>query len=397
MKLFFFLILFVQVGLLAQDAYIPKALNLQKKSYEFKLDGGLHASSTRVDLNGDEKSFTNGEGFSRAFSRLTASFGWTQEIQLSAGINLVNNSITVFDGSKTENISNAGVESFLARASYAFNSKNPKWLSQAYVQFTQSAYTNTPYNASEPNATIVLGDGGNELQIGYNTFYQLGGLGTGLEAGIAYNAPSELSSEILYHVSIVWSQNRWAFLGGFKGIRSLSNSEFSDDPAQQPQIYNGSTFLFNSINREIMSASVSAYYKWNSRLRLGASLEQDLSGQSIDLGTRALFSIGYRVDSLYREKREKVRFKNYGIEAAIEKISSQNNYVVINKGFIDGVQRGMKFDFFAYDFKGGNKLLARGIVLKTKSRESIIKIKTWFGSSKSLEGDVIARGDIGSL
>ena len=397
MKLFLFFVLFAQVSLLAQDAYIPKALNLQKKSYEFKLDNGLHSSATRVDLNGDEQSFTNGEGFSQAFSKLTASFGWTQEIQLTAGINFINNSAIIFDNSQTREVSNAGVESFLAKASYAFPSKNPKWLSQIYVQFLQSAYTNTPFNISEPNSTIVLGDGGSELQIGYNTFYQLGDLGTGLEAGIAYNSPSELSSEILYHLSLIWSKNTWSFQGGVRGIRSLSNSEFSDNPGQQPQIYNGSTFLFNSINRELMSGFIGAHYKWNTRLRLGLSLEQDLSGKSTDLGTRVLFSIGYRVDSLYREKREKVRFKNYGIEAAIEKISSQGNYVVINKGFIDGVQRGMGFDFFAYDYKGGNKLLARGVVLKTKSRESIVRIKTWFGSAKSLEGDVIARGDISSL
>lgn len=393
-QLSFLLFMILSIEVYAQDAYIPDVLNLQKKSYQFKVQAGVQSSRTRFDLDENEQAFTNGEGYAQAFGEFEASFGWTQEVQISAGMRFRNNSTSVFDGTQIQEVSNAGVDSFYGKLNYMVPRKNPKWISNFLLSFRQATYSNPIYDPNQPFANMVLGDGENEFRIGYGLYYQFGQLGNGIEAGVYYNTPSNLSSEILYVARVIMSSGKWSFMGGVEGIRSLENDDFSDNPASKPQVYNGNTFLYNSVNREKMSARLGAYYKWSRFWRLNIDYIYDLSGRSTDLTDVVTFGVSYRVDALFKEKQEKKKFKNYNIEAIVERTSSQSNYAIINKGYVQGIERGMPFDFYAYDFKGGNKLLARGVVIKVKSRESVVKIKKWYSGRRELDDGVVARGDL---
>lgn len=44
------------------------------------------------------------------------------------------------------------------------------------------------------------------------------------------------------------------------------------------------------------------------------------------------------------------------LSATISKVLAKKGYVVIDKGLADEVQKGMAFDFYEFDYVGGNVL-----------------------------------------
>lgn len=118
---------------------------------------------------------------------------------------------------------------------------------------------------------------------------------------------------------------------------------------------------------------------------------QVVSGNSTDIGTAFGASLIRRVEDKSQDRPDQ-RFKEYDFEAAVTKVSPKKKYVVIDKGLADDVAKGMKIDFFEFDYVGGNILLARGIVFKTKADSSIVKITNLYNSKKELKEGVVARG-----
>jgi hypothetical protein len=55
------------------------------------------------------------------------------------------------------------------------------------------------------------------------------------------------------------------------------------------------------------------------------------------------------------------------------------------------VNKGMVFDFFEFDYVGGNMLIARGIVIKTTADTSIVKITQRFNTKKDIKEGLIGR------
>lgn len=377
----------------AQDAYIPRALNLQQKSYAFRLDTSYFSAMSKVDSLEVKKNFENGESFSQMTGELSGSFGWTREVQIMAGVRYHSNTSHVFDGTTTQALNNAGFDSFFVQANYMFPRKS-KFISNIEFRYRQTTYTNPDFDTTRPYSHLNLGDGAREITAGYRMYYGFQKLGSGVEASLLYNAPANLSSELIYDFKLITGANLWSFWGGVTGSLSLSGDEYTDNPSSKPKAYTGSSALYNSINRSKMSAYGGLAYRITNSWRAEFSYQHDLSGKSTDLGGRFLLGLTYRVDSKYIENTQKLKFKDYDLEAIVEKSSSQGNYVIINKGFTQGVQVKTFFDFFAFDFKGGNKLLARGAVVKTKSRESVVRITKWYGTQRNLAEGVIGRASL---
>lgn len=379
--------------LLANSSYIPKAENLEKMSYEFFLDTHIYKSRTRIDDFGEKKDFMNGEGYSQNELELSGSYGWTQEVEITGGIRYRMNSSDLMNGGSLTPMKNSGVESYFFQINYMFPPKS-RFLSNIMIRYRQVAYTNPIFQASRPTDHLVLGHGQKELQVGYLFYYPLKTSSHGIEGSLHYYSPGDLSNGLQYSLKGVYYKNKLAFYGGVEGNYSLKSSEFTDDPTQKSLSHTGASYLYNSVNQERLSLILGANYRINQSWYLGLGYIHDLKGHSTDIGSALFFNLRYRVSSYYSEQREKKRFKGYNIEAVIERSSSRGNYVVINKGFTNGIQKKMIFDFYAYDFKGGNKLLARGAVVRTRSQASIIRIIKWFGKRQSLDDGVVARGKL---
>lgn len=320
-------------------------------------------------------------------------FGWTKEVQLGGGIRYLANSSQVFNGSKTVQLRQSGLESFFFQVNYMLPRKKTRFISNLEFLYRQVAYTNPLYDNRRPYSYLVLGDGSRDVMLGARFYYGLQKSRNGFWGNLFYNIPSDdFSSELLFELGYNLSGADWALLASIGGKVSLGGDKHSNNPSQKPPSYTGSTYLYNSVNQSFLRGNLKLLYKVSSRWRAYIGYGKDLNGKSTDLGSRILAGLNYRVDSMYQEGKRKGSFKGYDIEAMVQKASSQNNYVMINKGFTSGIKERMFFDFFVYDFKGGNKLVARGAVVRLRSNESIIRVTKWFSRKRDLGEGIIVRG-----
>ena len=68
--------------------------------------------------------------------------------------------------------------------------------------------------------------------------------------------------------------------------------------------------------------------------------------------------------------------------------------MVINRGLSDGIQNGMRIDFFFYDYLGGNELIATGLVVKASSSKSMVRMTSVYSKRRVKEGTIIRTGVI---
>lgn len=395
MMIVIFIFSFLLSPFVFAQVYIPQALNLQERSYELGVEGSLFNSREKVNYDKEKFAFQNGETFSQMRADLYGSFGWTPEVELTGGVRFISNSSSVYNTTTNslQDVSNSGVESYYLQVNYMPKRKGT-WISNVEISYRQPAYTNPEYNSNTPYSHLVLGDATKEIRAGYRFFKGFVKKGQGIEGSLFLNAPLDLSNEINFDLGYIIEKSKWAYWGRINGIFSLSGDEYSDNPTSKPKSYTGSSYLYNSINREKLSGEFGLLYKINKLWRIKASYEHDFMGRSTDLGGRLLIGLSYRVSSLYADKQKISSFKDYNIEAIVEKSSSRGNYVVINKGFTHGVSKGMSFDFFAFDFKGGNKLIAQGQVVKERAKESIVKITKWYQGTTTLSEGVVGRSQL---
>ena len=54
----------------------------------------------------------------------------------------------------------------------------------------------------------------------------------------------------------------------------------------------------------------------------------------------------------------------------------------------------MRFDFFEFDYVGGNILIAAGVVIQAKSDSSIVKITQTYNTKKEMKEGIIGRASL---
>lgn len=391
MKVFFILLPLLSVSALnAQTSYVAPTRILAKKAYQLSISGDYWNTTKRIDKDGDNVDFEDGEKFSRIQGEVQGLFGLTENLQIGTGARFRQNQSTSFITTTSENETetSTGVESIFVNGVFAFKPVDR-------LQYTlEGMFRYRPYTNDETVGTNVgtqvLGEQGNEYSVGIGLTY--GSKTNNFLTGRAgYRKPGdELSSEIYWNVEGALAWTYIALVAGVDGITSMNNDPYEDGVGKAN--YNtGETFLYNSINRELIAPYAGINFALGKTWRLEFKGSQVISGRSTDLGTAFGVSLITRANDT-KGDRPDTQFKDYDFEASISKVSPKKGYVVIDKGVSDDVQKGMKIDFFEFDYVGGNILIARGTVYSAKANSSIVKITHIYNAKKELKEGIVARG-----
>lgn len=392
MKFIFFpVMLMVCANVFAQISYVAPTRILTKKAYQLGVTGEYWKSSKRVDKDGKKFPFEDGESFSRIQSEVAGAYGLTENLQLGGGVRFRQNASKVFNPTTTEidSETSSGVQSAFVNAMFAF-----KPVDQLHYA-VEGTYRYTPYTNEESTASspgsLILGDDGNEYSVGFGVTYA-SKTNNFLSGRTGYRKPGQdLASEIYWQVEGALAWKYVALVAGVDGVSSMNNDPFEDDLPNRPVYETGSSGLYHGVNREWLAPYAGINFALGQSWRVEFKGSQVVSGKSTDLGTNFGISLIRRVDDKKTDKADS-RFKDYDFEASITKISPKKGFVVIDKGISDDVQKGMKIDFYEFDYVGGNILLARGIVIQSKADSSIVKVTHLYNTKKELKEGVVARG-----
>lgn len=372
-------------------SYVPPTKTLLKRGYQLGVTSDYFNSSTRIDKDGNQQDFENGEGFSRIQSEVYGSYGLIDNLQISGGLRYRQNSSTVVSTltGLEENDTSSGVESTFVNILYAF----PVVDRMSYAlegSFRFRTFSNQETNASG-QGELILGDEGNDYGASLAATYA-SRTNNFISARFGYRNPGEhISPELNWQIEGALRWKYLALIAGVDGVSSLNNDPYGNNATNKPVFYTGSTFLYHGTNRELIAPYGGLNLSLGESWRVELKGSQVVSGRSTDLGTSYSVSIVRRVEKAKSNKEDK-SFKEYDFEATVTQVSPKKGYLVIDKGLSDDLQKGMKVDFFEFDYVGGNILLARGVVIETKSETSIVKITQVFNAKKEIKEGVLARG-----
>ena len=354
--------------------YRPLALGPAPGNYEIKFNGDLFQTSGHFDNDGTSTPLEENEAFSQFNGELSLGYALSRRLSWEGGLRLRQNASNYLQENEISTVTNSGLESYYLKGRLSIPSSK-SLIYALTLQVRQSNEENRNYNnrAEIPADQIILGDGGTEFSLGLNLSY----LRTKkhiLNTQVLLRRPgNNLSSEMPYLVTSDWTHRPWVLSLGVEGIFSLKNDEFSNSPEQKPFQATGSTYLYNSINREYFAPRAGVYYAFNN-LRLGFEVAPVLFGVSTDKGTRFGVNLLWSGNKRLREKRKIKRFKEYSIEANVVKVSARGKFILIDKGLSSDIEKGMKFDIFANNDSGKNVLIAEGIVYKSSGNKAVIKL-----------------------
>lgn len=374
-----------------QVPYIPSTYLLKKSGYQLQGSGEIFKTTKHIDRNGKKTSLADGESFSRTQAEIGGFYGATNNFQLGVGARLRQHKSQLIFNNQTIDGSSQGLQSIFINGKYAF-------LPVGQWQYTlEGMYRHTPYTNSEVTAStledLILGDDGHEYSVGMGATYAFHS-NNFLTFVVGYRKPGQdISDEITWQAegALVWKY--LALVAGVDGISSMNNDPFEDDPTQKPAYNTGGSNLYNALNREFIAPYAGINIGLGQTWRVEFRGSQVVSGKSTDMGSSFSVLLATRLDP-NKGKSVDQRFKSYDIEANINKVSPKKEYVVIDKGLADNISKGMKFDFYEFDYVGGNILIASGSVVQVKSGSSIVKITQRFNQKKDIKEGLVGRSRI---
>jgi hypothetical protein len=376
----------------AQTSYVAPARVLQKKSYQFNVTSDYFKSTNRIDADGKRQPLVNGQAFSRYQTDLSLQYAPAEGLQVGGGIRLRQNSSTIQLNNSTQNSTetSTGVESTYASIMYGFKPVD-RWQYSLEGVFRFRPYSNEE-TVGTNTAPLVLGEEGSEYSGGLAVTYSAPRANF-LSTRLGFRRPgSEISDEFYWQIEGALTWKFVAFVTGVNGISSLNKDPYEGQETQRPNYYTGSTYIYNGKNRESIAPYAGVNFALGHAWRLELRGTQIVAGRSTDLGTAFGFSIIRRLEEKNQKAADR-KFKEYDFEGTITKISPQKGYVVIDKGLSEDVQKGMKIDFYEFDYIGGNILIASGLVVISKADSSIVKITHHFNKKRELKEGVVARGN----
>ena len=396
MRLFLLLILFPILSF-AQNAptsYVAPTRVLAAKGYQL----GVYADYfTRTELR-DEKGKKVDEAddykFNRVQTEVSGQYGATNDLQFGVGFRFrqnVGTQIDREDATQEVKATGSGLQSTFLNLMFAFKQVDR-------VQYTlegtfrYSPYTNNEYEAGDDQTIAILGDTGNEYSAGLGMSY-IGTSKNYLTVRGGYRRPgSEISDEIYWQAEGAMAWSYIALVAGVDGVTSLKNDPYENDEENRPN-YNSPTYLYNVPNREWITPYAGINIALGNTWRVELKGSQSIQGTSTDLGTTFGINLIRRVEKSETRLVDN-KFKTYDLEATVTKISPKKEYVVIDKGIADDFNKGMRVDFFEFDYIGGNVLVATGVIIKTKSDSAIVKITQRFNTKKELKEGLIGRATL---
>jgi hypothetical protein len=396
MRLFLFLILFPIISF-AQNAptsYVAPTRVLAAKGYQL---GAYVDYFTRTELRDDKgKKVEEADDykFNRVQTEVSGQYGATNDLQFGLGFRFRQNVGTQIDREDvTQEVkaTGSGLQSTFLNLMFAFKQVDR-------VQYTlegtfrYSPYTNNEYEVGDDQTIAILGDTGNEYSAGLGMSY-IGTSKNYLTVRGGYRRPgSEISDEIYWQAEGAMAWSYIALVAGVDGVTSLKNDPYENDELNRPD-YNSPTYLYNVPNREWITPYAGINIALGNSWRVELKGSQSIQGTSTDLGTTFGINLIRRVEKSETRLVDN-KFKTYDLEATVTKISPKKEYVVIDKGIADDFNKGMRVDFFEFDYIGGNVLVATGVIIKTKSDSAIVKITQRFNTKKELKEGLIGRATL---
>jgi hypothetical protein len=375
----------------AKTSYIPPTQLLKKGGYQLGLGVDGFSSKKLTDKSGStvdwNPNFSN-YSFSRYQADFYGHYGATNDLQFGLGARLRSNQATLFDSLNGEyTASSMGLQSTFVSAQYAFKMVGQLQYTLETI-FRYTPYSNQEVEVGDPLEDLILGDDGNELSAGLgvtyfskkNNFYTFKG---------AYKkAGRDISDEVLLNAEAALAWSNVALIAGIEGIVSVQNDPYN--LSETRPVFNAGSNMYKTRNREWAMPYVGLNFALGNKWRLELRGGQVVYSKSYNSGTSYGLQLVRRVES-ESVRFTDTRFKTYDIEGSIVKISEQKGYVVVDRGLTEGIQKGMKFDFFEFDYVGGNILIASGVVVEVKTETCIVKITQKYQANKDIKEGLVGR------
>lgn len=380
------------ISAFAKMSYVSKTQTLNEGAYQLNLNSVYFAPTTHSDSNGTYVSFDEGESYQRADLNFLGSYGFTNNFEFTVGLKgryiisteVINNEDNVFTKS--------GLESALLQFKYSFPFEDGFQYSFEF-NYAKAMYENEEYNILEDRQTVVLGEGGTSISAGLG-FTWFTASQNYFSARFLYQNPAPtLSSEIFSELEFAICWPSFTMLAGVENIYSLNQDPYAKDPTSKPQISNGSTYEYNSINRSWVAPYAGFSFATSDTGRVELKAKSKVSGVSTDLGSEVAISFVKRTFGTQNAFAAKdSAFKEYKYEGVVSKITKDRRAVVIDIGLQKGMEKGAKVDFYHFDYLGGNQLIATGYAVKVGLSKSIVKLTKRFSKIRVQEGTVARSG-----
>lgn len=390
MKFFFFLVLsLLGQKIWAQTPYIPAARLLNAKGYEAFVGADYFKTSTRVNKNGSKVSFERGEKFQRYQGEAGLRYGLAKSFQIGLSGRYRRNESVQLVNDETFSASSSGLQSILTTVAIGTEPVNRLQYSlEGFFRYVPYSYSEKDAASSDVQKDLILGDVGNEYGAGGALTYASPS-NNYLSARAGWRRPGDfLSSEIYWQAEAAAVWRSVALVAGVDGVSSLGNGD-TDMP-----VYNkGTTNQYHSFEREWITPYVGLNFSLGDSWRMELRGSHVYSGKSTDLGTGFGIQLVRRVEQNPNKLVDK-RFKSYDLEVTVTKVSPKKNYVVVDKGLAEDMTKGMRLDFYEFDYMGGNVLVARGVVIQVKTDTSIVKITQQYNLKKEIKTGLVGRGQL---
>lgn len=395
MKKFVYLLLYSIIfncALANEKGFYPKTVPLKENQYSIELKGKYFSTDGYYDQNGNEQELINNYSFSLFDGDLLLNYGLTPNFSVEA--------LTRFRhiNSETTEIQTAqGLESAGIGFYYHLFEKEKvltpleKSRLAFHLYYRHTAYSNTHYqNQTPPRDELVLGDDGGYLGVGALFSYSITNNWRFDFSSYFVKPPSHLSEEYHFEGRINYSLSSLSIFLGGESVVSAGNDGFNDTPTLKPQMASGATSQFNSINRSLVIGRVGAHVLMGPTSRLELSYGKTFQGMSFDRGQEFVLGLKFFFGGVNKVKQEVERYQEYDIEARVTKITAAGNYVRIDQGAKSGIVKGMIFDLYKSDFLGKNDLIAKAVVVESKTEYALLKIAKRLRSDP-IEENFVAR------
>lgn len=394
--LFFFYVFSLSIAQARTQSYEPLSYVLKDKNYQLRLSENFFQTTGFFDNSRTSQAMPNGSSFYRLDTDVTfrKSLSKTLEYGTFAKFRSQNSQIT-----DTSNVvhdsSRMGFESLGLMLKHSLPPvERTRYSLEGGGKF--AAYKNPGFNIADPYGNLVLGDDVHELFFGGSVSYESAKKNY-LNARIHYNYPvSKLSQEFKYSFEAATAWEKYTLLAGVQGIYTLGTDKYSDNINAKPRQYTGATHLYNSINREYIAPYLGMNWGFNERWRLETKVATLVMGQSYDKGNEFTLNLIYNSSTTTSDasKARDGKFKTYHIEASVIKISPRGRYLRIDKGLTHDIEKGMKADLYEFDYLGGNKLLASGVVIEVGADSSVVKILSVHQNVEIKVGHLVRLGEV---
>ena len=345
---------------------------LPRRSYRLNIGMLYSVTQSTYGTNKEELELSQGSSFSLIDVDFLFSYVYTKKIEFETGgiFRRVENKENNFL------LENKGIESFNFGVRYLL-SRTKKYYYALKGKYKFTPYQNKKYSIGENLSSneIALGDSGHAFELGVIAYYSFSNEWK-FKIDLAYHSPAnELSGEIPYSLGIVKSYKSLLLSLGIDGIESLQQDSYKDNPLSKPRNATGLTLRFNSINRSYISPFIELGILFHKKYLFSFKASKVISGVSTDKTVDFSLNFSWAVKNKKNGPKAQDLLKEYILESTIIKVSSNQKFIKIDKGLIQGIFKGGKVDIYKVDFFGGNILVGTGIIHVVKVNYSIIKLK----------------------